>query len=455
MFRQLLIAAIVGLALAAPSDKVNGQLKSVLASQGKANVVVTFTQGTDAVLDRINGMRFASRGAKITTMKSQLEELSASSQKNALSLLSGSSLTFHSLWINNRIYIEDATPEIVSAIAALSEVAEVREEYVVSIVEPIPSGNTIAAEWGINKIEAEQAWALPGGNNGEGVVVSSIDTGARATHEAIRNNHRAEYGWMDPYTSTANPMDGNGHGTHVMGTIAGSGGIGVAPGAQWIACRGCSTSSCTETALSRCGQWIACPTLPNGQSPDCSKAPRVCSNSWGGGQGQTWYDPIINSWQAAGIVPVFAMGNAGSGCGSANSPGDNANVIGVGSTTSADGISSFSSRGPARSGIIKPDVSAPGSDVRSSWHTSDSAYNTISGTSMATPHVSGTVALLLSQNPNLTYAQVKTLLEANTDRNLGAAATCGGTPPDVFPNNIYGYGRINARKSLAAAISGF
>jgi subtilisin family serine protease len=73
---------------------------------------------------------------------------------------------------------------------------------------------------------------------------------------------------------------------------------------------------------------------------------------------------------------------------------------------------------------------------------------------MATPHVSGTIALLLSQNRNLSYEQVKGLLEANTDRSLGAAATCGNTPPTQWPNNIYGWGRINARKSLAAAISG-
>jgi subtilisin family serine protease len=399
-------------------------------------------------------MRFESRTAKINTMKAQLEELQASSQKNAISLLASSSLVYHSLWINNRLYIQDATPEIVASIGALPEVSEVREEFIAHIVEPIKSDISVKAEWGIDKIEAEQAWALPGGNNGAGVVVGTIDTGARHTHEALRNNYRSEYGWLDPYNSNAQPMDGNGHGTHVMGTIAGSGGIGVAPGAQWIACRGCNTASCTETALSRCGQWTACPTLANGQSPDCSKAPQLSSNSWGGGQGQTWFDSIINSWHTANIVPVFANGNSGPSCGSANSPGDNARVIGVGSTTSADAISSFSSRGPARSGIVKPDVSAPGSDVRSSWSTSDTAYNTISGTSMATPHVSGTIALLLSQNRNLSYEQVKGLLEANTDRSLGAAATCGNTPPTQWPNNIYGWGRINARKSLAAAISG-
>jgi len=255
-----------------------------------------------------------------------------------------------------------------------------------------------------------------------------------------------------PYDANALPMDSNGHGTHVVGTIAGSGGIGVAPGAQWIACRGCNTGACTEAALVRCGQWTVCPTLANGQSPDCSKAPILSSNSWGGGGGQTWYDAVINSWRTSGIIPVFANGNSGSGCGTVDHPGENRNVIGVAATNSGDAVSSFSGRGPARNGAIKPDISAPGQDVRSAWSTSDTAYNTISGTSMATPHVSGVVALLISQNPNLSYDQVYEFLAENTDRNLAQAAACGGIPNDQWPNNVYGHGRLNAKLALSAAI---
>jgi len=224
----------------------------------------------------------------------------------------------------------------------------------------------------------------------------------------------------------------------------------VAPGAQWISCRGCSTSSCTQAALTSCGQFIACPTNAQGGSPNCAQAPDLVSNSWGGGQGDTWYNSIVASWHSAGIIPLFSQGNSGPACGTANSPADG-NVIAVGSTTNADGISSFSSRGPAVRGGVKPDISAPGSDIRSAWYTGDSAYNTISGTSMACPHAAGVTALLLAKNRNLSYAQVKNLLQNNADRNLGAATTCGGTPISAVPNNIYGYGRINARKSLQAA----
>jgi len=455
MLRQLLIAALVGVALSAPSNKIAESLAQTLAQKGSASVVVIFTQGTDAVINSVNSQRFASRGQKITALKTNLEALAETTQKNVVSLLRNKVVKYESFWISNQVFVKAASSEIVQAIAALPEVAEVREEIIVQIDEPIKADASINAEWGIEKIEAEAAWTLPGGNNGQGVVVSSIDTGVRVTHESLRSNFRESKGWYDPYTRTPGPTDNNGHGTHTMGTIAGSGGIGVAPGAQWISCRGCSTSSCTEAALNACGQFIACPHDANGQNADCDQAPDLCSNSWGGGQGDTWYEPIISAWRSAGIVPVFAQGNSGPSCGTANSPGDSANVIGVGATTATDGIASFSSLGPARSGAVKPDVSAPGQNVRSAWYTSDTAYNTISGTSMACPHVAGTTALLLARNPNLTYDQVKNLLTENTDRDLANAATCGNTPPGEFPNNVYGWGRINARKSLAAAISGF
>src|SRR4051812_17636775 len=85
---------------------------------------------------------------------------------------------------------------------------------------------------------------------------------------------------------------------------------------------------------------------------------QVVSNSWGGGQGSTFYNSVISSWNSAGITPVFAIGNSGSACGTANSPGDQANLISVGATTNSNNaMASFSSRGPSRSGsTLKPEV---------------------------------------------------------------------------------------------------
>lgn len=127
-------------------------------------------------------------------------------------------------------------------------------------------------------------------------------------------------------------------------------------------------------------QWTACPTKADGSGADCNKAPSLSSNSWGGGQGDTWYDSVVRTWHTAGIVPIFALGNSGSGCGTANSPGDMTNVIGVSSTNANDEISASGSRGPAQNGAIKPDIVAPGQNIRSAWNSGDNAYQTISGT---------------------------------------------------------------------------
>ncbi|GAB9477672.1 hypothetical protein Gpo141_00014792, partial [Globisporangium polare] len=338
----------------------------------------------------------------------------------------------------------------------LSNLAEIREQLVL----PVPTvtsaeRNTsaigvLANEYGVTKISAPSVWAL--GNTAQNIVVSTVDTGVLSTHEALAARWRSSYGWYDPSLNSLTPADENGHGTHTMGSITGSGGIGVAPGATWIACRGCTTDGCTEAALLSCAQFITCPTDPSGNNKDCSKAPNLVSNSWGGGQGDSFYQAAVDAWVAAGIIPIFANGNDGPACTTANSPGDYANVIAVGATDSTDALASFSSKGPSKGGLLKPEVSAPGYNVRSSWNTGNSAYNTISGTSMATPHVAGVVALLLQNNPSLTFAQVKTLLTTTTDTSTLKAAgyTCGGTADGTFPNNNFGYGRVNALKAVSS-----
>jgi len=310
-------------------------------------------------------------------------------------------------------------------------------------------------EWGVNIIGAPEAWSMDGGNSGDGIVVANIDTGVRYTHETLRHNFRSEYGWYDPYDRTANPIDRNGHGTHTMGTIAGANGIGVAPNAKWIACRGCDTSSCSNYALLECGEFMSCPHLPNGSGADCSKAPNLVSNSWGGGQGNTFYKSVINAWYAADIVPIFSNGNSGPSCGSANSPADDPNAIGVGSTTSNDALSSFSSKGPSRGGLTKPDLSAPGSNVYSAWHTSDKAYFTASGTSMAAPHVAGASAIILSRRSDLNVKEIKSYLTyGNANSTLiKPRYNCGGINESKFPNHAFGSGRINVLNSLVKLLS--
>ncbi len=232
-------------------------------------------------------------------------------------------------------------------------------------------------------------------------------------------------------------------------------GIGVAPGSTWMACKGCATSMCGQVQLLECGQFTLCPTLTDGSAEDCSKAPHLVSNSWGGGRGNTAYHGMIDAWVAAEIVPIFSNGNSGPSCGSANSPADHPDVIGIGSTTAEDAISSFSSLGPSIGGINKPDISAPGSAVISSYNTADDAYVSLSGTSMAAPHVAGVVALLKAHNPNLSIAQVKEHLYggATTLDLVLPGKNCGDVDESIFPNHAFGHGRVNALDSLKSLIA--
>lgn len=176
MFRKLLLAAfIIGVSVRALSaDKIDRKLAASLSSHGKAkaDVVVSFAQDTSAILNNINQLKFSSRGAKITTMKAQLEELQKSSQANALQVLSKfSSIRYRSLWVNNKLYVQGATSEVISALAEVPEVVEIREEIVIKLDLPSGFNRSVNAEWNIEKIEADQAWALPGGNDGAGIVV--------------------------------------------------------------------------------------------------------------------------------------------------------------------------------------------------------------------------------------------------------------------------------------------
>lgn len=218
-----------------------------------------------------------------------------------------------------------------------------------------------------------------------------------------------------------------------------SNGIGVAPDAKWIACRGLDNSgSGSESWLKSCGQWVL------------QQRPTVCCNSWGGGGGQTFYNDVVKSWRAAGIIPVFANGNAGSDCRTAGSPGDQPNLISVGSTDSDDQMSYFSSRGPSPTGAIKPEISAPGGNIVSAGISSPTSYTSKSGTSMATPHVVGAIALMKAVNPGWTYDNVLSALSKTADRpnvssnDLG----CGRNTSSNYPNNAYGFGRINVKKAL-------
>jgi subtilisin family serine protease len=288
------------------------------------------------------------------------------------------------------------------------------------------------------------------------IYIGIIDTGVNVKHEALRDNYKNDnLSWLDGFGQYPEPHDGNSHGTHCMGTIAGNkNGIGVAPGAKYIACRGLDDEgSGNETTLMKCGEFMACPSQDEDESL-CTGFPNVVSNSWGGLiGGLDFYNPVISVWKGLGIIPVFALGNSGPFCQTAGSPGDQDNLISVGATDNKDKVAGFSSRGPALvSRATKPEVSAPGKDIVSADTKNESGYKKLSGTSMACPHVAGAVALMLAANPDLKYEDVKKALETTAHQpklgfmDSGSVCTLQFTP--TYPNNGYGHGRIDVEAAV-------
>lgn len=452
--------------------------KSQRSQVKRQNIIVTMKDGTSAALSGLRSQKFNSRAGRVSAVRDGLEAHAQQSQGSVLEFLnkagsSGSSSAFtrsESLWLTNQVFVHGATSGLIEQISQHPDVDSVTADQIFPLVNPVlttmataadtttttttatttTTTTTTTAQWGVSKINAPIVWVT--GNTGKGVVVGVIDTGVRSTHTAISGSFRSSFGWFDPEALKVTPYDVNGHGTHVVGTIAGTNGMGVAPGVSWFMCKGCCTDGCYASDLIKCFQFMLCPTTADGVTRDCSKAPHIVNNSWGGGQGLTTFVDVIAAWRAAGIIPIVAAGNTGTTCGTITTPGDYANVISVGATDVNDKLASFSSKGPTVNGLRKPDISAPGSLILSASYTSDTGVCFKSGTSMATPHVTGAVALLLSANPGLSFDSVLQLLQSRAATGTLSKATgftCGGTLGSVFPNNQYGYGRVDAFRLLA------
>jgi subtilisin family serine protease/N-acetylneuraminic acid mutarotase len=411
---------------------------------------------------------WAKRGQDVVD---KLRATANSSQASVAKQLASRNARYESFWAVNAILVRGGDSRLLDILQQQADVKEIRAHQTYQL--PEPAAGTDAAdgpvEWGIENINADDVWNQFG-VRGENIVVANIDSGVQYDHPALVRQYRGnngdgtfshDYNWYDPAgvcgDVDAPPCDNNGHGSHTMGTMVGDDGgtnhIGVAPNARWIAAKGCEEDWCSEFALLSAGQWVLAPTDHNGTNPDPARRPQVVNNSWGGGDGSDlWYRELVDAWVAAGIFPAFANGNSGYGvCGTVGAPGSYAASYGVGAYDVNDEIANFSSLGPSGAdGGIKPDAAAPGVDVRSS--VPGSGYSSFSGTSMATPHLAGTVALMLSAAPALLgdVATTKALLDA-TARDTADSAHCGGTLAD---NNTFGEGRIDALAAVDAAPRG-
>ncbi|MGW6206693.1 S8 family serine peptidase [Streptomyces sp. NPDC055089] len=370
-----------------------------------------------------------------------------------------------SYWISNTLKVT-GDKALAQKIAARPEVAAIEADKLLDLPAELPAEQepkVNGVEWNLDDINAPKVWNELG-VRGEGIVIGSIDTGVDYQHSTLMSSYRGlkpdgtydhDYNWFDATKtcSGASPCDDHGHGTHTMGTMVGDdrdgNTIGVAPGAQWISAKACTPLGCPQDALMAAGQWILAPTDRNGANPRPDLAPDVVNNSWGADIIDTWYKEMVQAWTDAGIFPAFSNGNAGPDCATAGSPGAYTNTYASGAYDSDGNIAYFSSRGTGEDGAIKPDIAAPGVDIRSA--APGGGFAVMSGTSMASPHTAATVALMWAASP-----AIRGDVEA-TERLLDRSAhdvddaTCGGNAAN---NNVYGEGRLDAYAAVASVPRG-
>jgi serine protease AprX len=400
---------------------------------------------------------------------------SRTTQAPILQWLRERGIEYQSFYIVNALLVK-GTQEIAEALAGRPDVARVEGNPRVknSFPQPGPAVEAPLSEGpetiepGISYTHAPDVWAL--GFTGQGIVIASADTGQRWTHNALKPHYRGwngsvanhDYNWHDSiHDSTGNPCGNNSpqpcddyfHGTHTTGTAIGDDGgtnqIGMAPGAQWIGCRNMDQNVGTPARYIECMEFFLAPTPVGGGTGDPTKAPDITINSWvcptSEGCSTNTLQAAVEAQKAAGIMMVVAASNAGPSCSTLTDPPSFYEAsYSVGAlNTGTDTAASFSSRGPVTvdgSGRIKPDIAAPGTSTRSASNLSDTAYTFADGTSMATPHIAGAMALLWSAHPEL-----KNQIDTSRDTLDNAAhfissTQCGTAGP---PNNVYGWGRVD------------
>ena len=432
-------------------------------------ILVRFSTKADLsrALAGAEGASRAARGARVVAALRAVADAAQAGPRVALAKAEaeGRASRQRWFWISNAVALR-ATPAVIAELAARPEVRSVARDEARQYLNdaPSPGADALAgamaraaaigadavndppgpagATWGIAKIGADLV-RRGLGVDGTGVVVANIDSGVEWTHPALMTRYRG-YGnglafdhlhnWIDTTDDAAlYPFDGNSHGTHTMGTIVGGEGIGVAPGARWMAARGLNSAGVGyDTWLIAAMEFILAPGGDPGYAPD------IVNNSWGSTDGAaTLFAEEIAALQGAGILVIFSAGNSGPGAGTVGSPGSNPGVPAIGASDEDDDIAYFSSRGPSVWDETKPLVSAPGVGVVSS--TPGGVYRKFNGTSMAAPHVAGAAALLLSAKPGLSGPAA---LEVLTRTAIPLSTT--------LPNNVSGWGRIDA---FAAALT--
>ncbi|WP_280770713.1 S8 family serine peptidase [Salipaludibacillus daqingensis] len=458
------------------AEKIDSSVMKQLEDEKYADVLIELTEQVDtsevaAVAKQQLGSDSTAYNQKMAARHAVVETLRTTAETTQQPLLTtleksqeqGEVKDIESFYIMNVISVK-ATKDVIERLSYSSDVARIKDNDHVDIIHPekpedpisSPAVNNDEVEWNIDQVLAPDAWN-EFGVTGEGIVVGVIDTGVQWDHEALKENFRgydpedpdnpdATGNWLDATGSSELPADTHGHGTHVTGTVMGQGPdetniVGVAPDAEWIAARAFTAAGGTEAALLASGEFML---APNGD-PDL--APDIVQNSWGGQPGvDEWYRPMVQAWRDAGQLPVFSAGNSGPGAETVTPPSNYPESYAVAATDSNNGVASFSSRGPSQYDDQKPNISAPGVNIRSSVPGGgyEGGWN---GTSMASPHISGVAAMLLSIDASLSPDEIEEIMDET------ATPLTDDQYSDV-PNDGYGVGLVNAYEAVAMIADG-
>ncbi len=454
-----------------PSEKIATRVLSETANGGSTEAIVVLHAQAD----------LSAAGALPTKLEkgryvvNALREVANRTQGPIINLLREQGVSYQSFYIVNMIKIT-GNRALMEELAARADVAQIDANPHVRTALPHASGvdighDTPTIEWNVTKVNAPKVWKL--GFHGEGMVVAGADTGVQWDHPALKSHYRGwdghqvdhDYNWHDASPEhSPTPVDPNSHGTFTVSEMVGYDGgnnvLGVAPGAQWMACRNMDPNGTgSPTSYSECFQFLIAP-YPVGGDPnqgDPTKAPDSINNSWicppSEGCSTNTLLSIVNAVRAAGIFPAMAAGNDGPNCSTVDTPPAIYQAsVSVGATDITNQIASFSSRGPVTadgSNRLKPELSAPGDNIRGAVP-GDQYSGGWSGTSMAAPHVAGGVALIWQAKPALDGDITNTeILLAKTALHLKSSQDCGGSGQKI-PNNVFGYGLINLLNAVKA-----
>jgi thermitase len=398
MLRVCALAAFAALVVAGPASAASG------------SVIVKFKPGASAA-QRSTLLGTAQQGGTIRGLGARVVRTSDTAALVAR--------------MNRSASVEYAEVDKVMSIAAVPNDPRFAELY--GLNNTGQTGGTADAD-----IDAPEGWdaaGLGGFPATGGVKLGIVDTGIRATHEDLAGkvvNCAQSQGLIiiGGSIQEGSCADDNGHGTHVAGTITGNanngkGVTGVAFNSQLAICKALSgpLGQGSTSDVANCIVYLA------------DKGARVISMSLGGGDSTTLHNAVTYAYKnGTGALLVAAAGNDGDA--TLNYPAAYSEVVSVAATDNRDQHASFSN---ANADV---EVAAPGVNVLSSYNSSDTSYTTLSGTSMATPHVSGVAAIIFGRNPAQTAAQARTKLDASVD-DLGAAGR----------DTSYGFGRVNLVKA--------